>query len=230
MKALERKKVSVKPLKSRQAELLDSKKDLAAIFSAMTEIILIFDNKGNYFNIIPTGSKDFYKSPKELIGKNLAEIFDKPTAKIFNKNIKDVARDKKIVQFEYLLKIKRKDAWFSATLSPFNHNKVLWVARNITKQKLIELEQLSSSAKYKKLMEEANDAIFIADAKTGKLLEANRKAQILIGKSLAEIRKMHQDELHPKRKVKMLRGNLNHSQMVLLLVKTCNMYNIKTEQ
>ena len=202
MKTSERKKNSVKPLKSRQAELLDSKKDLAAIFSAMTEIILLFDNKGNYFNIIPTGSKDFYQSPNKLIGKNITEIFDKETAKLFLKNIKYVAREKEIVQFEYLLKIKRKDTWFSATLSPFNHNKVLWVARNITKQKLIELDQITSSAKYRKLMEEANDAIFIADAKTGKLLEANRKAQVLIGRPLKEIRKMHQSDLHPKKEIK----------------------------
>lgn len=44
----------------------------------------------------------------------------------------------------------------------------------------------------------ANDAIFVADAKTGMLVDANIKAQKLIGKSLIQIRKMHQSQIHPK--------------------------------
>ncbi len=48
------------------------------------------------------------------------------------------------------------------------------------------------------LMDHANDAIFIADAETGMLIDANRKAQDLIGRSLDEIRAMHQSALHPR--------------------------------
>jgi PAS domain S-box-containing protein len=47
------------------------------------------------------------------------------------------------------------------------------------------------------LMDHANDAIFIADAKTGMLIDANRKARELIGRTLDEIRTMHQTDLHP---------------------------------
>lgn len=47
------------------------------------------------------------------------------------------------------------------------------------------------------LMDHANDAIFIADAETGMLIDANRKAQDLVGRPLDEIRTMHQADLHP---------------------------------
>ena len=47
------------------------------------------------------------------------------------------------------------------------------------------------------LMDHASDAIFIADAETGMLIDANRKAQDLVGRSLDEIRSMHQADLHP---------------------------------
>jgi PAS domain S-box-containing protein len=50
------------------------------------------------------------------------------------------------------------------------------------------------------LMDHANDAIFIADTGTGMLIDANRKAQELIGRSLDEIRTMHQTDLHPQGK------------------------------
>jgi PAS domain S-box-containing protein len=47
------------------------------------------------------------------------------------------------------------------------------------------------------LMDSANDAIFIADASTGVLIDANRKARDLIGRTPEEIRSMHQADLHP---------------------------------
>jgi PAS domain S-box-containing protein len=47
------------------------------------------------------------------------------------------------------------------------------------------------------LMDHANDAIFIADAKTGMLIDANRKARELIGMTPEEVRLMHQTDIHP---------------------------------
>ena len=50
------------------------------------------------------------------------------------------------------------------------------------------------------LMDHASDAIFIADATTGMLIDANRKAQEMIGRSLDQIRTMHQTDIHPPEK------------------------------
>lgn len=55
----------------------------------------------------------------------------------------------------------------------------------------------TENEKNRGLMDHANDAIFIADAKTGRLIDANRKASDLIGRSLDEIKTMHQTDLHP---------------------------------
>lgn len=55
----------------------------------------------------------------------------------------------------------------------------------------------ASARRYRQLLEHANVAIFLADATTGALLHANRRAQELIGRSLEEIRLMHQGDLHP---------------------------------
>ena len=70
--------------------------------------------------------------------------------------------------------------------------------RDITDRKRAEDELKSAYEKNKGLMDYANDAIFIADAKTGMLLDANKKAQELIGRPLAEVQLMHESELHPK--------------------------------
>jgi PAS domain S-box-containing protein len=58
----------------------------------------------------------------------------------------------------------------------------------------------TENEKNRGLMDHASDAIFIADAKTGMLIDANRKAQELFGRSLEEIKTMHQTDLHPPEK------------------------------
>lgn len=70
--------------------------------------------------------------------------------------------------------------------------------RDITDRKRAEDELKSAFEKTKGLMDHANDAIFISDQETGVLLDANIKAQKMIGKTLAEIHTMHESELFPE--------------------------------
>ena len=59
-------------------------------------------------------------------------------------------------------------------------------------QKLRESEE-----RYRGLFEFSGDAVFIVDAETGKILDANRQAEQLTGYSKQEIVGMHQSRLHP---------------------------------
>ena len=70
--------------------------------------------------------------------------------------------------------------------------------RDITDRKRADDELKSAYEKNKGLMDYANDAIYIADAETGMLLDANNKTQALIGRTLPEIQAMHESQLHPK--------------------------------
>jgi PAS domain S-box-containing protein len=70
--------------------------------------------------------------------------------------------------------------------------------RDITDRKRAEDELKSAYEKNKGLMDFANDAIFIADAESGMLLDANTKTQVLTGRTLSEIQSMQEIELHPK--------------------------------
>ncbi len=62
-----------------------------------------------------------------------------------------------------------------------------------------ELEE--SEKKYKVLFENANDAIFITDPQTEAILDANKQARKLIGRSKEEIIGMFQFQLYPQEKV-----------------------------
>jgi PAS domain S-box-containing protein len=68
----------------------------------------------------------------------------------------------------------------------------------IARRKDSEEKLKESEERYRQLMETANDAIFIADADTGIIINANREAEKLLGKPLAEIIGMHQKQFHAK--------------------------------
>ena len=54
-----------------------------------------------------------------------------------------------------------------------------------------------SEETYRKLIETANDAIFVADAENGILINANKKAEDLLGLPVNKIVGLHQSQLHP---------------------------------
>jgi len=72
------------------------------------------------------------------------------------------------------------------------------MVRDVTEERKTQAALAESEARYRSLFESSYDAIFLADAGTGRLLDANRRAQELVGRSLEEIRSMHQMELHPE--------------------------------
>lgn len=61
-------------------------------------------------------------------------------------------------------------------------------------QALKDLEE--SEDKYRSLFQSSNDAIFIADSETGLILDANEKAENILGKNLIQILGMHYLKIH----------------------------------
>ena len=56
-----------------------------------------------------------------------------------------------------------------------------------------------SEAKYRKLIDDAGDAIFLVDIESGAVIEANRRAAVLTGRNLRELLGLHFTGLHPPR-------------------------------
>jgi PAS domain S-box-containing protein len=69
--------------------------------------------------------------------------------------------------------------------------------QNINKSGETETKLSESEEKYRRLFEVALDAIFVADAETGILVDCNRAACELVGREKTEIVGAHQQILHP---------------------------------
>ncbi len=75
------------------------------------------------------------------------------------------------------------------------------MSKDVTESWRAEEALIRSERKYRLLMESANDAIFVADAETGIILDANRASAALLGRPVEEIIGMHQTRLHPSEKM-----------------------------
>ncbi|MBF0180843.1 MAG: PAS domain S-box protein [Magnetococcales bacterium] len=71
------------------------------------------------------------------------------------------------------------------------------MAHDVTDLRKAREALIRSERKYRLLIESANDAIFVADAQTGIVLDANPMAGELLGRPVAELIGMHQTGLHP---------------------------------
>ena len=105
-------------------------------------------------------------------------------------------------------RIKRADGeyrWILATGTPYyladgNFAGYIGCCIDITEHKGSE-EKLREVETKHLLFETSHDAIFIADAESGTIINANKKAVDMLGYSREEIIGMHQTQLHPKEEV-----------------------------
>ncbi|MBW4507443.1 MAG: response regulator [Scytonematopsis contorta HA4267-MV1] len=123
----------------RTAELKKTQNELLAIFSAMTELIMVFDADGRVIKILHATSELLYKPEEEVIGKTLHEIFSSDKADSFLNNIQDSLFNKKNFNIEYSLQIKEHEVWFAGTISPIDNKTVIFVTRDISDRKKSEV-------------------------------------------------------------------------------------------
>jgi PAS domain S-box-containing protein len=108
---------------------------------------------------------------------------------------------------EFQTQMKRKDGkiidvLLNASKIYIRGKKFLQIRiQNITNLKLAESELKASEEKYRSLFDEAMDAIFVADAKTGVIIDCNRAASELVGREKSELIGKHQRTLHPPQEI-----------------------------
>ncbi len=130
--------VEITDMKKAANALKESESKFRALFSAMSDVILVLDSDGRYLEIPQTSPDLLYKPDSELLGKTLAEVFPAEKADFFLQHIRETLEKRKPVTIEYSLMIHHAEHWFSATLSPLSEKSVISVAHDITERKQAE--------------------------------------------------------------------------------------------
>jgi len=140
--------------------------------------------------------------PEEITGKSITELIHPKDAPAVLKAIEKVFTDCSGGKLELRCKNAKGNYllmdWASKVLAGGGEvTGIIITARDITEQRKIEQALKESEEKYRTLFEESMDAIFIADAETGILVDCNRAATELVGRQKSELIGMHQRFLHP---------------------------------
>jgi PAS domain S-box-containing protein len=136
-----------------------SENELRTLFSAMEDVVLVFNSEGRYIQIAPTNPSLLLRTPNELLGKTFHDVLPKDVADLFLGKVHEALSGAEKVQFEYELPIENHVFWFLATLTKLEDDRVFWVAKDITERKVAE-EEIS---RFKLGIDNSTDAVFTTD-------------------------------------------------------------------
>jgi PAS domain S-box-containing protein len=143
------------------------------------------------------------KSKHELIGRSIFDFIATDQIDMVRKRVCESAKTDRPLSFieEKLKRLDGKPVIVEASsmnINYFGKPAVMCVFHDITARKQIEQALINSEQRYRRLMENANDAIFLADVETGKLVDCNNKAEQLLGIPRKEILGASYKKLHPR--------------------------------
>jgi len=143
------------------------------------------------------------KNKDELIGKNILDFIHQDYHNLTIQRIDSMIStfiSQKLIEVKFV-RLDGSVIDVEITAAPIhylNKTSIQVVANDITWRKKTEDALRISEEKYRTLVEMANDAIIIVDFETGVIIDANLKAEKLIGKTKPEIIGMHHLQLHPQ--------------------------------
>ncbi|MGJ3248042.1 MAG: PAS domain S-box protein [Elainellaceae cyanobacterium] len=178
-----------------EAALRQSETELRALFAAMTDIVVVFDARGQYVNVLSNHAGVLTDSTDDLIGQTVYDVMPSAQAMLSVVHIQRALNTGQTVYLEYSLPAQcdipalppsdttssplntphhasPNEIWFSASVSPMPDNCVIWVARDITQRKQAEQQLQQAEEKYRTIFENAAEGIYqITD--DGRYLSAN---------------------------------------------------------
>ncbi|MHB8162923.1 MAG: PAS domain S-box protein [Methanoregula sp.] len=138
---------------------------------------------------------------EEFMALNLHEIDVPLSEELINQRIESL---KMTGEASFDVEHFRKDGsrlplHVTAKITRWNDREVIMsVAMDLSERIKAERILFESEEKFRKLFEQSNDAIFIADPKTQDIIDCNRKAELMTGFSHSEILGMQAASFHPE--------------------------------
>ncbi|MCD4797242.1 MAG: PAS domain S-box protein, partial [Candidatus Cloacimonetes bacterium] len=182
--------------KHKQAEqaLLQSEEQMKTIFQNSFDIILIVDIKNGEILKVNHAVKNILGYEKNsLIGKNFSALFPDSPKKNKDELLKEIRVYGAVFESQLFL---RSDGSvcpmdLTATLIPWGNDKeALVTLRDVTERKQAEDALRESEQKYRAVLEQSAENIYIVDTKTRRIIESNKTFQNLLGYSADEMKQL----------------------------------------
>ncbi len=156
----------------RTIELDKSEKRNRAIVDALPDLLFVIDSNDRFTDYHNPLGNAAAVQPKQLLGKKLHEILPAALVEEVRTHRDKVISEGEPATHRYKLETERGLRDFEARYVRHGKDEVLLLVRDITEAKEAEERLRQSEVKYRTLVEQATDAIFIADF-TGRFIVVN---------------------------------------------------------
>lgn len=178
--------------------------DFRTYFTKHPEEVISLSKKVKIIEVNETTLEIYQASSSEELFQGLSHVFNKQSYDIFREELIALSEGKTEFCSEAVtktLKGEERHILLKLTVTPGYEDtlsQVIVSIIDISDLKSKEEELRESEEMYRKIVETANDAIFVVDTETGIIIKANKRAEQLIGMSTNEIVGMHYIQLHSK--------------------------------
>ncbi len=161
-------------------------------FSKTLRLLTVVDVNSATLKLFETGDTDklIHKTSRLYTNRTIEAL--KSFCLALFKGLKHISLETEYKTF----KGNRLDAIMNVDVLPGDEFLALVSITDISQQKKLESTLRESREQYKNLIETANDAILVAAAESGIIIQVNRKAEELTGYSRDTLVGMHQSRLH----------------------------------
>lgn len=174
-------------------------------FASYPEEVLSLAQKVKIIAVNEATLKMFQAKSEEELYRGLNQVFNKESYDVFREELIALSEGKTEFYSEAVnrtLKGELRNILLKAIVLPGYEdtlsNLFIYII-DISNLKRLEENLKESEEKYRKIVETAHDGILLVDTDTGIILEANKKAEDLIGLSASEIVGMHFSDLYPEK-------------------------------
>lgn len=117
-----------------------------ALLSLIPDLIIQLDKNGRYMSV-HGNKRDLISPPDGILGKTLSEVLPEESAQLFMNQLQKALETGQLQTYEYELEIENTIYQFEGRMVPtIEKNQVLFIARNVTAQKIVENQLRQSQA------------------------------------------------------------------------------------
>lgn len=142
-----------------EVALRNSESEMAALFDAMRDPVFVIDGNGVYQKVFAYDDKLLAQSETDLVGRSFGDVFPSEIAAQFQAVIDEVSGSGQLRRLQYPLLLNGEQKWFSASVTPLEPDRVLWVARDITESHAAREEMQHREELFRLLAENSSDCL-----------------------------------------------------------------------